>query len=96
MTINSLRADGIAKFHHQLRAMTARIGDGWWYGATWSIVDTYLYWAYTTAERGGFPLENYPVLLEHAERLRARPSFQRVLARESAALQRRSITDISL
>lgn len=67
--------------------MSARFRDGgWWYGANWSIVDVYLYWTYSTAALGGFPLPEYSELVAHAERVRARASFQRALAREKAAV----------
>ena len=60
--------------------------------AAWSIVDTYLNWTYSTAAIGGFPLKDYPVLLAHAERVRARPSFQRALAREVAAVKEHQLS----
>ncbi len=91
-----VRADGIAKFSAECDGISARIGKGWWYGDTWSIIDTYIYWAYSTAKFGGFRLDKYPLLLGHAERVRARPSFQRTLAREQAALDQRGITDVIL
>ena len=91
-----IRADGIAKMADECARLSARIGDGWWYGDTWSIVDTYLYWAYSTAEKGGFPLGDFPVLLGHTERVRARPSFQRALAREQAAVERHAIPNMQL
>ena len=50
-------------------------------------MDTYVYWAYSTAAAGGFPIGDYPVLTAHAERVRARPSFQRMLDRERAAIE---------
>ena len=81
-----VREDGLKKFAKECDHIAARISDGWWYGATWSIVDTYLYWAYSTAGGGAFPLQDYPVLTAHAERVRARPGFQRMLAREEAAI----------
>ena len=58
----------------------------WWYGEQWSIVDVYLYWVFSTAAKGAFNMEDYPALAAHAERVRARPSFQRALARERAAV----------
>ncbi len=85
---DGIKADGTEKFAHECAAMAARIGDGWWYGERWSIVDVYLYWAYSTAALGGFPLEHYPGLLGHAERVRARPSVQRALAREREAARK--------
>ncbi len=82
---DGVKADGIEKFTHECAAMAARIDDRWWYGDRWSIIDVYLYWAYSTAALGGFALEPYPALLGHAERVRSRPSFQRTLARERDA-----------
>ena len=91
-----VHADGLAKFAVEASKMADRIGRSWWYGDAWSIVDTYLYWAYSTAEKGGFPLTDYPGLLDHASRVRARPALQRVLARERASLEREGITDVEL
>ncbi|WP_206243968.1 glutathione S-transferase family protein [Novosphingobium terrae] len=91
-----VRADGLEKFARECAAIAGRIGEAWWYGDQWSIIDTYLYWAYSTARRGGFALEDYPALLDHAERVRARPAFQRVLARETAAVERYAIADVVL
>lgn len=91
-----VRTPGIATMTKECRRMAERIGSGWWYGDRWSIVDTYLYWAYSTAQLGGFPLDEHPLLLDHARRVRARPSFQRVLAREQAALDRLGITDVAI
>lgn len=89
-----VRADGIAKFAVECERMADRIGDGWWYGGAWSIIDTYLYWAYSTAALGGFPLGDHSLLGAHAQRVRARPAFARVLAREQATLDRLGITDV--
>jgi glutathione S-transferase len=84
-----IRVDGLAKFAKECRYISERVADGgWWYGQKWSIVDVYVYWAYSTAAVGGFPLGDYLQLLAHAERVRARPSFQRGLAREIAAVKR--------
>lgn len=91
-----VRADGIAKLTNLGRRAAERIGGGWWYGERWSIVDTYLYWAFSTAAKGGWPLAEHPVLAEHALRVRARPAFQRALVRERAAVEREAITDVEL
>lgn len=93
---SGVKADGLAKFAEECGKLSTRIGDGWWYGDEWSIVDTYLYWAYSTAQAGGFPLSDYPRLVEHARRVRERPSFQRALAREKAAVERFAIADVRL
>ena len=91
-----VKEDGMAKFAAECAVMAKRIGSNWWYRDEWSIIDTYLYWAYSTAEKGGFPLANYPELVDHALRVRACPSFQRVLSREAAMVEKYAITDVEL
>jgi len=93
---DGVREHGINTLLAECEHLSERIGDGWWYGNAWSIVDTYFYWGYSTAEKGGFPLDRFPGLISHAERVRQRPSFQRVLAREKAALERAGIEGIVL
>ena len=84
-----VHADGMKKMAKECDYISERVGaDGWWYGRDWSIVDVYLYWAYSTAAKGGFLIDDYPMLTAHAERVRARPSFKRALAREIAAISR--------
>ena len=89
---DGIKADGMEKLAHECVAMEARIGDGWWYGDRWSIIDVYLYWACSTAALGGFPLDRYPALLGHAGRVRDRPSFGRALARERDAADRAGLS----
>ena len=81
-----VRAAGINGLTPIVERIAQRLADRWWYGADWSILDVYLYWNYSTAASAGFAL---PAALEdHARRVRERPSFQRALAREQAALER--------
>jgi glutathione S-transferase len=61
----------------------------WWYGEDWSIIDTYLWWAYTNAEIGGFSIVDFPQVQAHRQRNTALPQLQRALAREAAALAHR-------
>lgn len=78
-----VKADGMEKFAAECAYLSARFaGATWWYGENWSIVDTYLYWAYSTAGKGGFPVNNFPQLVSHAGRVRARPSFHRTRNKE--------------
>ena len=91
-----VREDGIAKLLVEGERIERRIGDGWWYPSGWSIVDTYIYWGFSTAAKGGFPIDRFAGLLGHAERVRARPSFQRVLAREQQAVSQLGLTDLIL
>ena len=91
-----VKADGIEKFAVECEKIAKRVDGQWWYGKSWSIIDVYVYWAYSTAEKGGFPLQDYPALLDHAARVRARPSFQRALSREKAAARQEAMDDSSL
>jgi glutathione S-transferase len=93
---DGIKADGIAKFTKECKAIAKRLGDGWWYGDIWSIVDVYIYWVYSTAGKGDFPIADYPELTGHAERVRARPSFQRALLRERAAADKEGLHDLPL
>ena len=86
---SGVKALGIKNFAGVAAQIAARVNrQSWWYGSAWSIVDVYLYWNYSTAASGGFDLGPYPSVLEHADRVRARPSFLRALAREQAAIAR--------
>ncbi|MHA6769745.1 glutathione S-transferase family protein [Sphingobium ummariense] len=91
-----VKVDGMEKLAQECSAIADRIGEDWWYGSRWSIIDTYIYWAYSTAAKGGFALDRYPTLLAHAERVRARPAFLRALAREQAALDGMGVADLML
>ena len=84
-----VHANGMEKFARECGLLSERLSNGrWWYGDRWSIVDVYLNWLYTTAEKGGFPLGDYPVLLEHSARVRARPGFTRAVEREREVVAR--------
>lgn len=83
---DGVRAHGIETFLGDCERISQRLAGGWWYGTSWSIIDTYVYWGYSTAAKGGFPLDRFPALADHAARVRARPSFRRVIAREQALL----------
>lgn len=58
----------------------------WWYGEDWSILDTYAYWCYTTAELGEYDLSGLDAIADHRRRVSAHPAFQRAIAREDKAL----------
>lgn len=81
---------GVQEKGHELLAGIAqhvndRVGDGWWYGDAWSIVDAYLTWIFTTGASGGFDLSPYNNLNSLIEKVGGRDSYQRALARETAA-----------
>ena len=86
---SGVRADGLEKFAHECQVLGDRLSGGrWWYGSTFSIIDVYLYWLYSTAQKGGFPLSDYSKVINHAARVRVRPSVQRALQREEAVVAR--------
>jgi len=62
----------------------------WWYESAWSILDTYAYWCYTTAEEGGYDLSGLHALNEHRRRVEAHPAFQKAIHREEVARVRLS------
>lgn len=78
-----VREDGVAKLTEVCERLSPRIGDGWWYGEQWSIIDGYLCWGLDTATNGGFPIEKFPVMQSLADRARQVPSMQRAIARET-------------
>ena len=72
--------------------ISARVsGERWWYGQSWSILDVYLSWLVGMAQLGGAREAADPALVSHTQRVRARPSFVRALAREQAAVERFAI-----
>jgi glutathione S-transferase len=85
----------MAKFAVECDRMEARIGSGWWYGDSWSILDSYLYWAYSTAEKGGFDLA-LAFAAGSCCAGAARPAFQRVLAKERAMVAAHDIEGVEL
>ena len=62
--------------------------DTWWYGAEWSIVDTYMAWCFALAAQFGFPIVSYPAIEALRHRIEARPSFKKMQRRERAAIER--------
>jgi glutathione S-transferase len=70
-------------------ALEARLGGStWYYGAAWSIIDVYFYWAYTTAEEGTYDFSGRPKINRHRSQVEALPAFVRARAREEAAKTR--------
>lgn len=57
---------------------------GWWL-ETGSIIDVYLDWAFSVAARGAFDTAPYPELARLPERLRERPGYRGMVARNAAA-----------
>ena len=55
----------------------------WWHGDQWSIMDAYIFWAWTRMVGEGFPEEDYPHVVDLCKRIQERPSVQRTMQREA-------------
>ncbi len=55
----------------------------WWYGDSWSAVDSYLYWAWGRITGVGFPGDAFPNIQRHHDLSNERPAVQRAMAREA-------------
>jgi glutathione S-transferase len=83
-----VRERGVELLSPCIAQLEARLAEAeWWYGS-WSILDVYFYWAYTTAEDGDFDLSPYPQINRHRKQIEALPAFQAAIAREQAAKAR--------
>lgn len=84
-----VRAQGKALMRPILAAFDARVqGQPWWYGEDWSIIDTYAYWCYTTAEEGQFDLTGLAGIADHRQRVADHPAFRKAIERERKARER--------
>ena len=84
-----VRERGIELLTPCVAQLEERLGAAEWWYDSWSILDVYFYWAYTTAEEGLFDLSPYPAIARHRAAVEALPAFQRALAREREASARR-------
>jgi glutathione S-transferase len=74
-------------------AVDRRLGRGaWWYGADWSIVDTFVAWAFGLAAAMGSDLSAYPHLLAHRRAAEALPAFTATRALEIDIAEREGLT----
>jgi glutathione S-transferase len=55
----------------------------WWHGDQWSIMDAYIFWAWTRMVGEGFPEEEYSNVVDLCKRIQERPSVQRAMQRET-------------
>lgn len=84
--VRMMACKGLQEYLH---IVEKRLTDGpWWYGDSWSAMDAYLYWIVWRARSCGFDATDFPHLVNHAERMEARPAVQRAIAREAADLAR--------
>jgi glutathione S-transferase len=90
---SGLKVKGLALLAEQAESISSRLSPArWWYGDDWSIMDVFVMWVFTSAQQiGSFDLARFPVLVDHIERVRAQPAFQRTLIREKAVLDRAGV-----
>lgn len=81
-----VRETAVAAMTPLLASIDARLAQQpWWFGDRWSIVDVYLSWVLGMCE-GGVDTRQFAALVAHRHAVRARPSFERALERETRAL----------
>jgi glutathione S-transferase len=84
-----VKSRAIAGLAEHARTISARLTDqDWWYGEQWSIADVFLAWIFGIGGQCNFPISDFPALVAHRQRVEARPSYGRALARERAAVTR--------
>jgi glutathione S-transferase len=83
-----VRAMGCEAMAFQLRGLEADLGaQPWVLGEQWSALDAYLFWVWFRITGAGFGEDPFPNIAAHHARMAQRPSVQRALAREDAALR---------
>lgn len=69
-----------------------RVTDGgWWYGANWSLVDVYINWCLTVATSNGFPLDDFPGVLDLMRRVQEIPAVTEARKIEQNAIDEHGI-----
>lgn len=81
--VEPVRARGKDLMKPLIEHLEAWLGETpWYYGDRWSIVDTYLYWCYITAEKGEYSLEGLEHIARHRSAQEEMPAFKSTMARE--------------
>ncbi|MEL6363083.1 MAG: glutathione S-transferase family protein [Pseudomonadota bacterium] len=81
----AVKADGEAKIVEVLQRLENRfVGEAWWYGADWSIIDIYLHWCLNTAASAGLALDDYPAVSIHHQNTETIPEYAEAMEREAA------------
>lgn len=84
--VEPVRARGKELMAPLIDHLEARLaGQPWYYGTTWSIIDMYLYWCYTTAENGQFSLEGRTNIALHRAAMEEHPALIAAKDREKLA-----------
>jgi len=58
-----------------------------WFFADFTAIDAYFFWAFRRARSFGVDVEPFAACLRHSERVRARPSVQKLLAYDEALMR---------
>lgn len=88
LSFEIVRPVGIAAMNKIMDMVEARLSYGpWWYGAEWSAVDGYLYWAWGRITGVGYPDDNYPNIRRHFALSNERPAVQRAMEREAVNVE---------
>ncbi|MEM1112780.1 MAG: glutathione S-transferase family protein [Pseudomonadota bacterium] len=89
---SGVREKGVEMLTAVLERIAPRLASqDWWFGDRWSIVDVYFAWCCMVAQSGGFPLDKYPAVLGHRERLFGIESFARAVEKDEAAIAEHGI-----
>ena len=64
----------------------------WYYGDDWSIVDAYLYWCYTTAEKGEYDLSRFGNIERHQSAIEDMPAFKSAITLENQLKKERGMS----
>lgn len=87
-SFETVRPRGVEDMHKIMSMIEARLEDGpWWYGANWSVVDGYLFWAWGRITGVGFDRSDYPYITRHHTLCAARPAVERAMAREAVNVE---------
>jgi glutathione S-transferase len=87
--IEPVRERGRDLLNPLVDALEQRLGENkWYYGMDWSITDIYFYWAYTTAEQGGYDLTGRAQINRHRADVEGLSAVQAARHREEAARDR--------
>lgn len=82
-----VRQLGCQAMAFQLGGLEAVLGEApFVLGAEWSALDAYLFWVWFRITGAGFDDASFPNIAAHHARMKRRPSVERALAREDAAL----------
>jgi len=83
--IAEVKAGAIEEVRQYAELINNRYAQGaWWHGDVWSIMDAYIFWAWTRMVGEGFPEAEYTHVVDMCKRIRERPSVQKALKHEEA------------